>query len=66
MCHEIEVGFGLAPDLKALLDQLPPTRSGEWYSEFLLNFATGWSRSMRAQVEDEARERLGNVVSLRR
>ena len=66
VANAIEVGFGLAPDLQALLDQLPPARSGEWYSDFLLNFATGWSRSMRSQVETEATEKLGNVISLRR
>lgn len=66
VANAIEVGFGLSPDIKALLDQLPPARSGEWYSDFLLNFATGWSRGLRAQVEAEATAKLSNVLPLRR
>ena len=66
MANAIEVGFGLSPDIKALLDQLPPARSGEWYSDFLLNFATGWSRGLRAQVEAEATAKQSNVLPLRR
>lgn len=66
VANAIEVGFGISPDLQAFLGELPPARSGEWYSEFLLNFATGWSRSMRAQFEAAATEHLDNVLPLRR
>lgn len=34
LLNAIEVGFGLAPGLQALLDQHLPARSGEWYSDF--------------------------------
>ena len=66
VANAIEVGFGLSPDVQELLAQLPPARSGEWYSEFLLNFATAWSRNMRAQAETQATDRLDNVLPLRR
>lgn len=66
VANAIEVGFGLPPDLEALRDALPPTRGGEWYRDFLLNFSTSWSRQMRTDGEAAATETHHNVLPLRR
>lgn len=66
VANAIEVGFGLSPDLDALIRDLPPARSGEWYREFLSNFATNWSRDLSSRVDSSAVERMDNVLPMRR
>lgn len=66
VANAIEVGFGLRPDVDALLKDLPPARSGEWYREFMPNFATSWSRDLSARVECQTAEETDNVLPLYR
>ena len=49
------------------LTQIPrPSGYMQPVTDFLLNFATGWSRGLRAQVEAQATAKLSNVLPLRR
>lgn len=50
--NAIEVGYGLPPNLDALMADLPDDRGGEWYGQFLVNFDCTWPQEVEQTPQD--------------